>query len=91
MSWCVSGDSYVSNLLEATAAVDVTKDIIFQRRLSWETLLQTDVESYKREALSQQGEIYAQPGYLGCVANFRQQKNFRCKKNLQFLSYATEK
>jgi hypothetical protein len=47
------------------------EDIIFQRRLNWETILQTDVESFMREATeaTEAGEtIYGKPGYLGCAA-----------------------
>ena len=45
------------------------QDIIFQRRLNWETILQTDAASFLREAFTEEGEIiYGKPGYLGCVA-----------------------
>lgn len=47
------------------------QDIIFQRRLNWETILQTDVASFMREATeaTEDGEIiYGKPGYLGCAA-----------------------
>ena len=47
------------------------EDIIFQRRLNWETILQTDVASFMREATeaTEDGEIiYGKPGYLGCAA-----------------------
>lgn len=59
-------------------------DIIFQRRLNWETILQTDVESFMREATeaTEAGEtIYGKPGYLGLPEFFAMSTEFQQSSN----------